>query len=95
LGPEKNAIYAVNPVIQTINFTWLAAQTYPDGNPPGCKGGSRLSLLSGADMHGKIALEEHFATADTIKDSQRYFTTDAWPASHGWTGAVLNSRFFP
>jgi predicted TIM-barrel fold metal-dependent hydrolase len=31
-------------------------------------------------MHGKIALEEHFATADTIKDSQRYFTTDAWPA---------------
>ncbi|OHX10358.1 amidohydrolase [Chromobacterium sphagni] len=31
-------------------------------------------------MEGKIALEEHFAMADTIQDSQQYFTADSWPA---------------
>ncbi|MBL3945495.1 amidohydrolase, partial [Bacteroides thetaiotaomicron] len=31
-------------------------------------------------MQDKIALEEHFATPDTIGDSERYFTADIWPA---------------
>jgi len=30
-------------------------------------------------MPGKIVLEEHFALPDTIDDSERYFTPDAWP----------------
>ncbi|KWF32768.1 amidohydrolase [Burkholderia diffusa] len=30
-------------------------------------------------MQGKIALEEHFATPDTIGDSEHYFTADIWP----------------
>lgn len=30
-------------------------------------------------MQNKIALEEHFATPDTIGDSQRFFLADAWP----------------
>jgi len=31
-------------------------------------------------MPGKIVLEEHFALPDTIDDSERYFTPEAWPA---------------
>ncbi|VWB68122.1 amidohydrolase family protein [Burkholderia lata] len=31
-------------------------------------------------MRDKIALEEHFATPDTIGDSEHYFTADIWPA---------------
>ncbi|MBN7300799.1 amidohydrolase [Mycobacteroides abscessus subsp. bolletii] len=30
-------------------------------------------------MKNKIALEEHFATTETIGDSQEYFTADIWP----------------
>ncbi|RRE04493.1 amidohydrolase [Mycobacteroides abscessus subsp. massiliense] len=30
-------------------------------------------------MEGKIALEEHFATTETIGDSQEYFSADIWP----------------
>ncbi|GLQ51906.1 amidohydrolase family protein [Dyella flava] len=30
-------------------------------------------------MKNKIALEEHFASPDTIGDSEHYFTTDIWP----------------
>ncbi len=30
-------------------------------------------------MENKIALEEHFATAETIEDSQEYFGADIWP----------------
>ncbi|NIJ08154.1 2,3-dihydroxybenzoate decarboxylase [Sphingomonas vulcanisoli] len=30
-------------------------------------------------MQNKIALEEHFATADTIGDSEPYFGRDVWP----------------
>lgn len=30
-------------------------------------------------MKNKIALEEHFATPDTIGDSEDYFTADIWP----------------
>lgn len=30
-------------------------------------------------MKQKVALEEHFATADTIGDSQEYFGADLWP----------------
>ncbi|TDN69985.1 amidohydrolase family protein [Paraburkholderia sp. BL10I2N1] len=30
-------------------------------------------------MQHKIALEEHFASPDTIGDSQRFFTGDIWP----------------
>jgi 2,3-dihydroxybenzoate decarboxylase len=30
-------------------------------------------------MHGKIALEEHFATEDTMEDSRRVFGEETWP----------------
>jgi gamma-resorcylate decarboxylase len=30
-------------------------------------------------VRNKIVLEEHFATADTIGDSQEYFPADIWP----------------
>ncbi|WJR36120.1 amidohydrolase family protein [Mycobacteroides immunogenum] len=30
-------------------------------------------------MKNKIALEEHFATAETVNDSQEYFGAEAWP----------------
>src|SRR5208283_4648122 len=30
-------------------------------------------------MQNKISLEEHFATPDTIGDSEDYFTADIWP----------------
>jgi len=30
-------------------------------------------------MRGKIALEEHFATEETVGDSQRYAPADSWP----------------
>lgn len=30
-------------------------------------------------MKNKIVLEEHFATADTIGDSQEYFPAEIWP----------------
>ncbi|WP_284233793.1 hypothetical protein [Mycobacterium antarcticum] len=29
-------------------------------------------------MKGKIALEEHFATAETIGDSEEYFGAEMW-----------------
>jgi gamma-resorcylate decarboxylase len=30
-------------------------------------------------MKNKVVLEEHFATADTIRDSEEYFPADIWP----------------
>jgi hypothetical protein len=34
-------------------------------------------------MTGKIALEEHFALPETLGDSERYFTPDAWQRMYG------------
>jgi gamma-resorcylate decarboxylase len=30
-------------------------------------------------MQNKIVVEEHFATTDTIGDSQEYFPAEIWP----------------
>lgn len=30
-------------------------------------------------MKGKIGLEEHFAIAETLEDSERYFNNEVWP----------------
>jgi predicted TIM-barrel fold metal-dependent hydrolase len=35
--------------------------------------------IAGGFMQDKIALEEHFASPDTIGDLQHYFTADIWP----------------
>src|SRR6266853_3455716 len=34
-------------------------------------------------MTGKIALQEHFALPETLRDSERYFTPDAWQRMYG------------
>ena len=34
-------------------------------------------------MRNKIALEEHFALPETLRDSERYFTPEGWLRMHG------------
>jgi len=43
-------------------------------------------------LKNKVALEEHFATADTIGDSQEYFGADIWPTRRGELPDVAEQR---
>lgn len=43
-------------------------------------------------MQGKIALEEHFATRDTIGDSEPYFGADVWPTKKAQLLDILDER---